>query len=440
MPSNTHHRASWTARTCTWLSLLLSLEVSAAEHAPSFATHSAQYSPYFPSAPYQEPPPSCHVTQVNVLQRHGARYPTLGAALDMVSSLSKLQGRKSYPSELEFMRSYKYNLGVNSLLPAGALESRQAGKEVFERYCSRTRSDDCGEPFIRASLSERVVQSASNWSLAFSYEARSSPPPILTISERIGAKNPLENRCPNGPPSLKEQREWQDVFAPSIIARLETVDPPFGLDGLDIVNFAHLCAFESLALEATSPFCGLFREEDWEAIEYHGDLSKYFGFGHGNPLARGQGVGYVNELVARLTGDRTYIEQDTTQINHTLDSDSATFPLDRKIYVDFSHDNLIAPVVSLIGLFNDPPLNSTHPDPHRRWVFSEIAPFGGRLVVERLSCSAGEHVRILSSDAVQPLGSFCEGALANGLCRLSSFVKAMEMATAIGTEEYRRCF
>lgn len=74
-------------------------------------------------------------------------------------------------------------------------------------------------------------------------------------------------RCPNGPPSLKEQREWQNLFARPIIARLETVDPPFGLDGHDIVNLAHLCAFESVAREKESPFCGFFHVEDWEAIE-----------------------------------------------------------------------------------------------------------------------------------------------------------------------------
>lgn len=120
------------------------------------------------------------------------------------------------------------------------------------------------------------------------------------------------------------------------------------------------------------------------------------------------------------------MESDTTQVNHTLDSDPKTFPLDRMLYVEcvarrppsyttadlsrhsFSHDNQMAAIASLIGLFDDFPLSATQPDPHRRWVFSHIAPFAGRVVTERLSCSAGEHVRILVNDAVQPLGPFCE--------------------------------
>ena len=71
----------------------------------------------------------------------------------------------------------------------------------------------------------------------------------------------------------------------------------------------------------------------------------------------------------------------------------------------------MAAIVSLIGLFDDPPLDPTHPDPDRSWVFSRIAPFAGRMVTERLSCLAEEHVRVLVNDAVQPVGNFCEVSL-----------------------------
>jgi hypothetical protein len=50
-----------------------------------------------------------------------------------------------------------------------------------------------------------------------------------------------------------------------------------------------------------------------------------------------QGVGYVNELLARLS-DRPV--RDQTSVNHTLDSDPSTFPLGRAFYADFTHENL----------------------------------------------------------------------------------------------------
>ena len=56
--------------------------------------------------------------------------------------------------------------------------------------------------------------------------------------------------------------------------------------------------------------------------------------GYGAPLGRVQGAGYVNELVARLSG-RPVIDETTT--NRTLNRDNATFPFDRPLYADFTH-------------------------------------------------------------------------------------------------------
>lgn len=69
------------------------------------------------------------------------------------------------------------------------------------------------------------------------------------------------------------------------------------------------------------------------------DLEKYYNRGYGNPLGCVQGVGYVNEVLARLTSQPV---QDTTQTNTTLDTNDETFPLEKGIYADFTHDNTSA--------------------------------------------------------------------------------------------------
>lgn len=59
-------------------------------------------------------------------------------------------------------------------------------------------------------------------------------------------------------------------------------------------------AYETVALGYSS-FTDLFDKSDWKAYEYRSDLlwTKYASFGQ--PTARAQGVGWVQELVARLT-------------------------------------------------------------------------------------------------------------------------------------------
>lgn len=161
-----------------------------------------------------------------------------------------------------------------------------------------------------------------------------------------------------------------------------------------------------------------------------------------------QGVGYVNELLARLTGEPV---RDNTQTNRTLDSSPATFPLNRTLYADFSHDNTMVTIYAALGLFEQlHPLDPHLPDPERAWVLSRMVPFAGRMVTEKLQCltstrpgrSAGmsmaQYVRILVDDKVQPL-KFC-GAGEHGLCELSAFVASQAYARADGEGDFEKCF
>ncbi len=69
------------------------------------------------------------------------------------------------------------------------------------------------------------------------------------------------------------------------------------------------------------------------------DLGLWYSFGPGNPASAAQGVGYVQELVARLT--QTPIDDFSTVLNRTLDGNNVTFPLHQPVYVDATHDTVI---------------------------------------------------------------------------------------------------
>ena len=159
-----------------------------------------------------------------------------------------------------------------------------------------------------------------------------------------------------------------------------------------------------------------------------------------------QGVGWVNELIARLTGKAVV---DDTQTNHTLDSSSVTFPLTRTIYADFTHDDEIIAIIIAIGLFKQPgvePLDPIKPNPRRIWRAANIVPFASRIVVERMDClngGAGESsskvtpsIRILVNQQIQPL-EFC-GADTHGICTVDAFVESQAFARSGGG--FEKCF
>lgn len=140
------------------------------------------YSPYHDVGNYVTPPVLCSIDQtcrhavlrssegssltvrrpgqVNILQRHGARFPTSNAGKKMSASVSKLKKAKSPASSLAFVKDYTYALGADDLTSLGAEQSREAGYIVAQRYGSLLHSTTA-LPFVRSDSSQRVVDCAS---------------------------------------------------------------------------------------------------------------------------------------------------------------------------------------------------------------------------------------------------------------------------------------
>ncbi|KAF9477842.1 phytase [Pholiota conissans] len=403
----------------------------------------AAYTPYFSVKPYTPPPRNCRITQVNILQRHGARFPTSGATTGILSAVTKLQSAGLYTNpRLNFLRNYTYTLGKNGdLVPFGAFQSEEAGKVAYERYGRLISQKNL--PFVRASSSVRVVNSATNWTSGFSIASNHVFNPELSVVLSESLNDTLDDSmCPNAGSSDPQTDTWTAIYGAPIAARLNSQALGSNLTAADISNLIPLCPFESAAKEETSPFCAIFTADDFAQFEYFGDLDKFYGTGYGQALGPVQGVGYVNELLARLTGTSV---NDSTQTNRTLDASPVTFPLDRSVYADFSHDNQMAAIYAALGLFKQPqPLDPTTPSRKRTWVTSHLTPFSARMVTERLQCSArrnqktGAYVRILVNDALQPL-EFCNGDQ-DGLCTLDAFVESQAFARNNGAGDFEKCF
>ncbi|CAD6565967.1 MAG: hypothetical protein CYPHOPRED_000117 [Cyphobasidiales sp. Tagirdzhanova-0007] len=404
---------------------------------PNIFHHLAQYSPYFSVDKYVPPPAQCTVDQVSILQRHGARYPTKGAAAFFSSVIDKLHKAELVGRQREqfaWLNTYRYDLGVEDMVPLGFQQSEVAGQCAFERYQSLAKKG----LFLRASSSTRVVDSAFSWAKGFQSASNQSVHinPPLVISDALGSNDTLANKgCPRFRP-IRLHWVWACVFAAPVIQRLQHMITNVELETKDIIVLFELCAFESVALERMSRFCKLFRIEEVRHYEYYQDLEKYYNRGYGNPLGPTQGVGYVNELLSRLTGQAV---RDTTQTNTTLDSDPETFPLDKGIYADFTHDNTIAAIVSAIGLFRESSghLPSEQYASNRSWHFGHIAPFSGRIVFERLRCDGVPSIRILVNDAVKQL-DIC-GADQQGVCSLEAFVHSQKYAREDGQRDWLEC-
>lgn len=238
-------------------------------------------------------------------------------------------------------------------------------------------------------------------------------------------------------------KAFRNTFIPSITDRLNK-----DLDGAKLSDkkteyLMDMCPFDTVnsPTGAVSPFCSLFTAEEWAQYDYYRSVSKYYGYGTGNNLGPTQGVGFVNELIARLTEQPV---QDHTTINRTLDANGGTtFPLDRKLYADFSHDSDITTILFALGLFNETkPLSTTKfqtVDDTNGYTVARTVSFAARTYVEKMKCDGAQEelVRVIVNGRVIPLVQ-CANVDELGRCSVGEFVKSLSFAEAGG--KWNDCF
>jgi hypothetical protein len=406
-----------------------------------------QYSLYFsvPSEVPPEPPKGCSITFAQILSRHGGRDPTFGKSIWYNYIINKIhQNAEAYEGEFAFLKDYQYALGADQLTAAGRQQMANSGIRFYRFYESLASRY---VPFVRSSGQKRVIQSAEKWLEGFgtAKDDGKPAPDMVIISEDEGSNNTLSHGlCTAFEEShvgSVAQAEWVDIFVPPIQDRVNSKLVGANLTQSEVIFLMDLCPFETVAHPTAkmSQFCHLFSEDEWHQYDYYQSLGKYYGYADGNPLGPTQGAGFVNELISRMTGR---LVDDETSTNHTLNSSPETFPLDRRLYADFSHDNDMASIFSAFGLYNStPPLSNTTLESikdTKGYSASWTVPFAARAYFEKMMCEGEDEelVRILINDRVMPL-SYCDGDK-HGRCKLSKFVESMAFSQAGG--HWGQCF
>ncbi|KAF9015491.1 histidine phosphatase superfamily [Cyathus striatus] len=385
-------------------------------------------------------PDGCELTQVHLLHRHGARYPAEGAAAPgFGKTIHTAAAGKGFSASgpLSFLNTWQFRLGAEILTPYGRSQLFNLGVGFRVKYGELLK--DLKElPVFRTTSEARMLDSALHFSAGFfGVQSYQQDYHQLIVIEEQGFNNTLAPyfQCDNanndiGAFGSVQSSNWATVFLKSALKRLQPFLKGIDLQISDLVAMQQLCAYETVALGFSS-FCDLFTEEEWKGFEYWFDLDFWYGSGPGNPAASAQGIGYVEELVSRLT--QTPLTTASSTFNVTLVNNSITFPLNQSIYVDASHDTVISSILvamNFTSLAANGPLPVDHIPKHQTYFVNQIAPFATNLVGQVLSCPASKtptHIRWILNDAVLPLTGI-KGCKSNkdGLCELQTFIKAMQ--------------
>ncbi|KAK2761337.1 hypothetical protein FQN54_001859 [Arachnomyces sp. PD_36] len=416
---------------------------------PKISHFWGQYSPYFSlghvSEISPEIPGGCDITFVQLLSRHGARYPTEFKTEVYADLISEIQSNATtYHGGFTFLKDFEYSLGADDLTAFGETQMVDSGSTFYQRYKDLAQHT---VPFIRASGSDRVIVSAEKFIEGFhtvkkedplSMKNDSVPVVGVVISEEPESNNTLNHGTCDEFDSDRylsnyAQELFLNVFAPPIQTRVNANLPGANVTLDSIPYLMDLCSFQTIAdtsdASKLSPFCSLFTEPEWVEYDYYQSVGKYYGYGSGHPLGPTQGVGFVNELIARLTSSPI---RGHASINRTLDEDSETFPLNASMYADFSHDNTMTSIYAALGLYNDTaPLSKTSlqtVEETKGYSTSWTVPFAGRAYIEKMECSGEDEelVRVLVNERVVPLHGCEVDEL--GRCKLDDFVDGLTFA------------
>ena len=234
---------------------------------------------------------------------------------------------------------------------------------------------------------------------------------------------------------------WAGIFASRIRDQINRDLPGANLSIQETIFLMDLCPFTTVASPngEISDFCELFSEQQWHQYNYYETLDKWYGYAHGNPLGPAQGIGFVNELIARMTNKPV---KAVGSINATLDADHKSFPLGRQLYADFSHDNDMTTIFAALGLYNEttklPTTTILEAKDASGFSAAWTVPFAARAYFEKLQCEGlkEESVRVILNDRVVPMKQCGSDSL--GRCMLSKFIESLHFARTGGNWE--QCF
>ncbi|KAF8214171.1 phosphoglycerate mutase-like protein [Mycena galopus ATCC 62051] len=390
-----------------------------------------------------ETPETCRVTGLHFLHRHGARYPTAyasyGGPANFSSRLHAAADKWTASGDLAFMNEWTYKLGEEVLTPFGRQQLFDLGVSMRLKYgfLLKNFTESNTIPVFRTESQDRMLASAMNFAIGFfGYPFEGQYQQSITI-EAGGFNNTLApyKTCPNTGDVLKADRgrdfvaKWADVYLKSAVKRLRPQMVGYELSVEDVYVLQQMCAYETVAL-GYSKFCELFTEDEWDGFNYSLDLFFWYNSGPGFALARPLGIGYVQELVARLT--HTPIASHNSSTNGTLDDSPVTFPLGQSLYVDATHEVVVLYVLAALNLTTlaaAGPLPATHIPKKRSYRVSELAPFATNVQFQLLECTSlpGPQIRIIVNDGVVPLTGVegCE-AQKDGMCAVDTFVAAQK--------------
>lgn len=407
-------------------------------------------SPYFVPDGFgveeQALPETCKVKNVHILSRHGSRYPTaFSSLLGFADKLEKTNFKAT--GELSFLNDWRYELGAAILVPIGKQQLYDAGVLASMQYGGLYDHKNTSNKLVfRTTTQKRMTESALAFLEGFfggeEWKDHANLKLIIEAPQHNNTLSPYMT-CSNSNKQMlgsHNRKYWEKIYLANKTAEFSQLISGMEWTIEDTAAAQLLCPYETVA-NGYSRFCELFNFQEWKDFNYAESLWFEQNCAFGAPTGRAQGIGWVNQLIRRI--QRTPFDYDTiSSENSTLDDSDLFFPLDQNINVDFTHDSVIASVVTALdfsqfstSMPRDGPVEGVE-----YYSTSKITPFAARLTAEIIECSDvnDDFIHFTLNQRTVPLDAkygngYKQG---DGWANLSSWLKGMSVRNELAEWNY----
>ncbi|OBA28504.1 acid phosphatase, partial [Hanseniaspora valbyensis NRRL Y-1626] len=355
-------------------------------------------------------PDTCTLKQVQVMARHGERYPSVGTGTKILSLYnSKIANlSKSALTDNEYLGflldpTYEFFLPNNASLElltttnnsitgplniyAGERTAMKFGEDFVEKY-----SDLIGDKLpIFAASNKRVYDTAVDFGDVLSqHTGVEIEMQVLNELAKTGANTLTpEETCDVWDFPVHEDivDAFDTSYLDDIADRINNATTGLNLSSSDASLLFSWCAYE-INVAGYSPMCEVFTQKELVLNAYYDDLSSFYSDGPGNPLVKSIGSIFLNASTTLLKDP----------------------PSEYSAYLSFAHDVNLQHMMAAVGLFDTGVLmNSTFEYRNTVYKKSWMTPMGARFILENYECNNSSYVRYVINDAVVPVPNCSSG-------------------------------
>ncbi|CUM66901.1 uncharacterized protein PRCAT00004586001 [Priceomyces carsonii] len=356
-------------------------------------------------------PDGCSYEQVQLLSRHGERYPSKSSGKLYHKIYNKLKAyNQTFQGSLSFMNDYDYfvtddNYYEKETTPlnseglfAGTTNAMKHGASFRSKYNSLFNENSTLPVF--SSNSGRCFMTSKYFARGFlgdDYTEDSVKYSIIDEDGSMGANSLTPRSGCNTLKDAQKSESYDDDYLQDIVDRIQLENNGIDIDTDDVENLFGYCAYE-MNVKGASPFCDIFTNEELVKFSYQTDVDAYYSNGPGNNMT----LAAASQMVL-------------SSLKLLKDNSS-----ENKVWLSFTHDTDIEIFHASLGIINPsqdiPTDHIPFPNPY---VHSSIVPQGSRTYTEKYKCGDDSYVRFILNDAVIPINSCSTGP--GFSCKLEDF-------------------